>query len=191
MKIWHLQSDVNNYDNLIPIKKEDWDKLLFVGKSLSDNWTPVPVIINEEIKPSDSPGLDTSAPIFSEKAVEILKDLMDGSVEILPLRSRNGKYFAINVLDVVDCVDYSNSKFRTFKNSNKIMFFEKYSFIPECIKGKNIFKIVDEPTKTAFVSDEFKEKVFSSGLTGFKFILVWDSEGSSPEYDPFSFLKLK
>lgn len=191
MKIWHLQSDVNNYDTLVPIKKEDWDKLLFAGNSLADNWTPVPVMINDEITPSDSPGLHPSAPIFSEHAVETLKNLINSSVEILPLRCRKGSYYAINVIEVLDCIDYADSKFQRFPNSNKIMLFEKYSFKPESLRDKHIFKILDESTKRAFVSDTFKERVLSTGLIGFKFVLVWDSEGSSPEYDPFDFLKLK
>jgi hypothetical protein len=191
MKIWDLQSDVNNFDTLVPIKREDWDKLIFAGNSLADSWNPVPVMINDEVKPSDIPGLHPSAPVLSEQAVESLKDLIKVSVEILPLKCRKGNYFVLNVVDVIDCIDYDNSVFKRFPDSNKIMFFEKYSFVPGRIQGKTIFKIVDEPTKTVFVSDVFKERVLSIGLKGFKFVLVWDSEGSSPEYDPFSFLKSK
>jgi hypothetical protein len=190
MKIWRLDSDVNYYENLIPIKEEDWDKLLFRGKNLADEWTPVPVRILEESKASDSPGLDSSAPVFSEKAVEMLKDLIDSSVEILPVRCRKGNYFAINVVNVIDCVDYSNSIFKTFKNSKKIMLFEKYSFIPERVEGKNIFKIVDEPTKRAFVSDVFRELVLSSGLTGFKFDLGVRFRGEFAGIRPIMFFKV-
>ena len=51
----------------------------------------------------------------------------------------------------------------------------------ECdeLKKHNIFKIVDEPRRGPFVSEEFKEAVEKNKLTGFKFELVWDSEQSA------------
>ena len=40
----------------------------------------------------------------------------------------------------------------------------------------NIFKIVDEKKRRAFVTEEFKRAVEENQLTGFKFKLVWDSD---------------
>ena len=40
----------------------------------------------------------------------------------------------------------------------------------------SMFKILDEKTRYAFVSDEFKQTVEKNNLLGFKFKLVWDSE---------------
>lgn len=56
------------------------------------------------------------------------------------------------------------------------MAFQKYAF-RSCdeLLDNNIFKIVDEPTRRAFVSDKFKQTV-EGNLLGFKFKLVWDSE---------------
>ena len=57
------------------------------------------------------------------------------------------------------------------------MAFKKYAFLQnqELIKH-DIFKISDEPTRRAFVSDRFKNMVEENSLTGFMFKLVWDSE---------------
>ena len=176
MKIWHLGADVNNFDNLIPVKEKDWSLLRFDGTKLSDTWQPIAVRIIEEQKKSDTPGLSAGIPVLSSKAVEVLKNLMGNKVEILPLRCRRGEYYAINVLDVLDCVNYKNSEFKRFENSGRIMRFIKYSFNPNCVEGKQIFKIIDEPVRRPFVSDEFRNKVLDSELVGFKFELVWDSE---------------
>ena len=57
------------------------------------------------------------------------------------------------------------------------MLFQKYAFkSEEELRGHHIFKIIDEPTRRAFVSDEFKKCVEDNKLTGFIFKLVWDSE---------------
>jgi hypothetical protein len=39
-----------------------------------------------------------------------------------------------------------------------------------------MFKIIDEPTRKAFVSDAFRDTVLNNNLTGFKFKFIWDSE---------------
>ncbi len=56
------------------------------------------------------------------------------------------------------------------------MLFTKYHFIESVVKGKHIFKIIDEPARRPFVSDEFKKRVEENNLIGFKFELVWQSE---------------
>ena len=49
-------------------------------------------------------------------------------------------------------------------------------FLPTVIEDVSMFKILDEKTRYAFVSDEFKQTVEKNNLLGFKFKLVWDSE---------------
>ncbi|CVK19389.1 imm11 family protein [Sporomusa sphaeroides] len=176
MKIWHLIADVDNFENLTTLKQEDWEKLRFDGKKLIDTWTPLAVRVIKDSKKSDTPGLSSGAPVLSLKAISILKDLIDDVVEVLPLVCSGGEYYIINVLDVVDCIDYERADFERYKSSGRIMLFNRYAFKPECVKGKHLFKIVDEPVRRPFVSDEFRNRVIESGLEGFKFEQVWDSE---------------
>ncbi|WP_139796394.1 imm11 family protein [Sporomusa malonica] len=171
-----MDADVNNFDNLTTLKQEDWELLRFDGRKLADTWTPIAVRVIEDRKKSDTPGLSGGVPVFTPMAIAVLKDLMGDTVEVLPLRCRKGEYYAINVLDVVNCIDYEKADFERFKSSGRIMLFNKYAFKPECVKGKHIFKIIDEPVRRPFVSDEFRNSVLENGLVGFKFELVWDSE---------------
>jgi len=176
MKLWHLGADANNYDNLVPVKPEYWHKLEFDGTSQYNSWEPIAVRVIEDKKDSDNPSLQPGIPVFSEKALRVLGDLIKDSAEVLPLKCRKGKYYAINVVDVLDCINYDNSEVKRFISSGRIMRFIKYAFKPECVIGKYIFKIIDEPESRPFVSDEFRDRVISSGLIGFKFDLVWNSE---------------
>lgn len=175
VKIWHLGADVNNFDNLTLIN-EKWSIMRFDGTKRANTWIPVSVQIIEETKKSDTPGLSSGVPVLSLRAIKILEDILRDSVEILPLKCKNEEYYAINVIDVLDCIDYEKSKFEKFESSGRIMLFNKYAFNPECVKGKHIFKIIDEPVRRPFVSDEFRNRVLESELVGFKFDLVWDSE---------------
>ncbi|WP_407712621.1 imm11 family protein [Clostridium botulinum] len=95
---------------------------------------------------------------------------------MVPLSYDKGDYSVINVTNVKDCVDYEKAEVKRFKGSDKIFRFIKYAFKPESIKNEHIFKVCEYSKIFVFVSDEFKNLVESSGLKGFLFIEVWDSE---------------
>ena len=76
----------------------------------------------------------------------------------------------------MDAIDYEKSVYKTFRDGKRILAFKKYAFIPEVVMNTPIFKISDEKTRYAFVSDEFKQIVENNNLKGFKFVLVWDSD---------------
>lgn len=62
------------------------------------------------------------------------------------------------------------------RDGKRIMTFKKYAFLPDVIENVSIFKISNEKTRYAFVSDEFKQTVEKNNLSGFQFKLVWNSE---------------
>lgn len=179
MKIWKLDSDVNNYENLVECGYPNLDLLQsFDGRSKINNW------ISPKLEPlhgcnrpfSNTPGYLPHIPVFDEKAINVLKCFLDKNAEILPLECNVGKFYAINVIRVLDCVDYEKSIFKTFRDGKRIMRFSKYCFNINEVLKEDLFKIKDEKLKRPFVSDNFKDVVTKSGLTGFEFELVWDSE---------------
>lgn len=179
MKIWQLSFDVDSFDNFIPEKEFSADVVQsFDGRSQKANWVPLKVKRMEPEKGlalGDAPGF--TIPVFSRRALNILSSIISESSEILELITDDGEYYGINVTAVLDVIDYSKSEYRTYSDGKRIMAFKKYAFLqnPELSKH-NIFKITDEPTRRAFVSDRFKNMVEENGLTGFKFKLVWESE---------------
>ena len=178
MKVWILDCDADSFENLI-ISDESFNNLLktFNGEEKNDGWTPIPVRkMYGDREFSNTPGFAPHIPVFDNKAVSELSCMLKNEAEILPLHSENGTFYAINVTDVLDCIDYKESEYKTFRDGKRIMRFTKYSFIESIIKKHNIFKIKDEPLKRPFVSDEFKNIVQSSGLISLKFELAWDSE---------------
>ncbi|EJO5347965.1 MULTISPECIES: imm11 family protein [Clostridium] len=179
MKVWELMSQANDYDNFTLCNESDWDKFMeyqFDGRSIKDTWIPFCVEEIETRRKGDKPSLFGTIPVFSRKAIEVLKKYLDNNAEVLPLSYDKGDYFVINVTNVKDCVDYEKAEVVRFKNSDKIMMFDKYAFKPESIKNEHIFKISEYSKVSVLVSNEFKNLVESSGLEGFAFIEVWDSE---------------
>ncbi|UUZ84044.1 hypothetical protein LJK88_09930 [Paenibacillus sp. P26] len=176
MDIWKLGYDSNNYEafNLV---EGDWTDIIekFEGHSLIQDWEPMRLKVYEIAPRSDAPTFLGAAPVFSERAVHHLKPLINNFVEILPADFEREEYFIINVLKLLDCIDYDRSKVVRFR-SGRIMRFERYEFIPEVVHQQHIFKIIDIPTQAVFVSDEFKEIVIKSQLKGFTFEGVWSSK---------------
>ena len=178
MKIWQLNFELDDYDNLVPINEFTVEEIQsFDGRSHLRQWKPVQVKIMEPEKGlelSDAPGF--TIPVFSRRAWECLEPLISKNVEILPLDFNEKEYFGINVITVLDAIDYEKSIYKTYRDGKRIMAFEKYVFLPTVIEDVSMFKILDEKTRYAFVSDEFKQTVEKNNLLGFKFKLVWDSE---------------
>ena len=179
MKIWKLNFNVEEYDSLVPVKYSLDKFQIFDGKKKEDYWTPLPV---KRMEPEKGLDLGDASgfigfPAFNQKALSALEPLIRDSVEVLPLAFKEKPYWGINVVSVLDVLDYSKSIYRIFPNTNKIAIIEKYAF-RNCaeLKKHNIFKIIDEPQTRPFVSDEFKNAVEQNNLTGFLFELVWDSD---------------
>ena len=178
MKIWKLDFKVDEYENLIPTKNFTVEEIQsFDGRRHLEQWEPLKV---ERMEPEknlelgDAPGF--TIPVFSKRAIECLLSLINENIELLPLDFEEKEFYGINVTTVLDAIDYEKSVYKTFRDGKRIMSFKKYVFKSDKIKDVPIFKIIDEPTRWAFVSDKFKQTVEENNLEGFDFELVWDSE---------------
>lgn len=181
MKVWILDCDANNFENLTWGNDErdiDLDFIQsFCGESKIEKWVPVQLVRmynNREF--SNTPALSAHIPVFDIKAINMMKKYLVDNTEILPVLCGEFIFYIINVIKVLDCIDYEKSDFKTFSDGKRIMRFRKYVFDENKIKGYHIFKIKDAPLGRPFVSDEFRNSIISSDLKGFKFELAWDSE---------------
>lgn len=178
-----MQEDVNLYEHvtLVDADNEEWIEFgsKFVGKSIKDNWTPLKIKLIEhggKLKKGDIPYLSPGVPIFSKKAINVLNEYLSKNTEILPIDFNGDEYSLINVINLLDGIDYKNSVIEYYSDKKRIMAFDKYAFIKEKVENQHIFKIVELPRADVFISDEFRNKVIESGLEGFKFVEVWDTE---------------
>lgn len=185
MKIWLLNNQFGKFEVLC-FSDEKGRKLFqenFRGEPMEKAWSTVQVETFKEGPESDFPEGLLSPPVFSEEAVQVLQPLMQGKVELLPLITEKGKkYYAGNVLNVIDGIDEKNTEVKRSR-SGAIMKYNKFSFHQGVVEGQDIFKVLHLENKNpmntkVFVSDQFRDKVLESGLKGFDFIEVWDSENS-------------
>ncbi|MFM9265242.1 imm11 family protein [Tychonema sp. BBK16] len=173
MKVYYPKPDVNNYDTILALNEEDEILLLhFLGDlhwyEVPEVWQPIPAEVYSKGKPGDFPAIVGFHLTLSERALRILQPIMGESVELLPVVCTTGEqYFAIRVLDVVDCLDYSRALVRRYPNSDRVMVIDSFAFKDGCISDRNIFRLPE--LNRALVSQAFKDCVENNGLEGLIF----------------------
>jgi len=174
MRFWQLEYDSNNYEGMM-VADGDWSIAdQFIGRPLLAEWKPLQLQVYEEAPRSDAPTFMGCAPLFSARAVDAVKALIEGSVEVLPTDFPREPYFILNVQSVLDCIDYDLAEAVRFR-SGRVMRFNKYAFIPNVVEGQHIFKVKEIPKQAVFVSDEFRNAILENQLVGFVFKEVWKS----------------
>lgn len=178
MKVYIL----DNVDSFLGFMNDDDSKLClssFVGKPMKTQWDSSVTIeeYNSRSKKYDISRLCLN-PVLSEKAVSALGDLLEGKAEILPYRHKTEKYYALNVMKVIDCIDFAKSAC-VIEQNKYVKEINRYAFKEKLIYNEPIFKIPQFVTAPIYVTDSFRERVIASELTGFIFREVWDSEEST------------
>lgn len=185
MRIWTLDNTIEKYD-MIQVKEFDhyynnYFDLGFKGKSMVHDWPMVEMKTIQQGKKSDAPYCSPKIPVFTQKVIEVLNDLLDNCAEYLPLihsdYTGQDQLYAVNVLDLRDCIDHDKSQRKIF-STGKMGGFIKYAFKPDVVQDAHMFKINDLPF-IEFYSDEFREKALRNNLRGFRFTEVWNSEKNS------------
>jgi hypothetical protein len=178
MRFWELRVD--------PTVDELWgkddksnqvmsDRKGLTGTSMKDTWEPIELMTIEPGDEGDmlSYGKNTIYPFFTKKAVEILEDLIQDSVEILPIHHDQYDCYLVNIINVLDSLNEQNSKL------SKWGVIEKYDFFEEKVKNQHIFFVYKPSTATSslvpIVSNDFKQRVEDNGLKGFRFTSIWNS----------------
>lgn len=179
MKIWKLKCVSNQYAGLQGTISDVKKRQSFNGRPLAAEWTPIVVkkhSMDSDKELGDAPFENrVGLPVFSERAVEALYPLIHQYVEFLPLICDEGNFYAVNVLPVLDAIDYSKAQYQLFPGTKRVMYFGVYAFRPEAVENYPIFRLTDEPLKKPFISDSVKNVIDKAGLKGMGAELVWDS----------------
>ena len=180
MNVFKLNADSNRFQNLVMLSNDDWSILRqFDGRHLLPSWTTPAVEVfrddkfNRHLPPSDFPSL-MGVPVFSLRAASVLKEMLTGNGELLPLSCSEGDYYAFSVTTSIDAPDESNSKVERFESSGRIMLVLQYAFFADRLSGATIFKIPQFPRTHVYVTNKFCKMVIDNGLLGFEFVNVWE-----------------
>ena len=85
------------YKDFFPVRRDDWSWSI---EPISQLWKPLNVI-GRVGSYNDFPCLNMLVPVFSERAVNVLRDMLEPNGELLPLVHPAGKYYAYNCTKIV------------------------------------------------------------------------------------------
>ena len=122
-------------------------------KLLTDNWK-IPDVVGNVRAFNDYPGINTS-PAFSQRAVDLLRDILEPNGELLPVRHKCGTYYFYNCTHMTNCVDLSRSDTRKIAGGF-ITTTAKLTFIDEMLEDLTIFKVRTQLTEL-FCTQRFVE----------------------------------
>jgi hypothetical protein len=185
MSIWKLETDSDN--TIFTFSSED-DRMFFQevvkdyfeeSQPVQFKWKILYMLRGEPRKHPDFFEIECSGVIaISQKAADKLVDVFKDFVEMLPIETDAGRYYAINVLNFVDCLDKEKSVYNATKN-DIIVDFSSLEFKEEKLAGHAIFKIPELPYCT-FVSSDIQDECEANYLRGLLFEtesnLIWYTE---------------
>jgi hypothetical protein len=206
MNVYELtrEEDDEGYDRYQQLIVDDWrmSKTLKEYESrlgwfdnrqpIGDNWLSVKVEEWEHTYshiPGDYPVLGgfpgyPITPVFSQKAVNALANLLEGNGELLPLICEFGQYYAFNITSEVDALDEErselklNSELYPYETPSEPDFYlvTRFAFHPDRVADLSIFKLPKRNRKNRpLVTERFVQRVQEADLKGMAFNLLWSS----------------
>jgi hypothetical protein len=204
--IYRISTDPDRYDSLLqpvgdPLDSwwpehgfESWGQvvLAFNGQPLRHRWKAVRVehadatLRRNRGKPVDFMTVfDPGGDAISQRALDLITPLVGDKVEALPLECVDRperRYYLLNLIDLVDCLDLERSELYWDKYENTSEFIRwvyRYAFKPGSTDGHHLFRIVQRPMGSVLVSEEFKQLYEAHDLVGLDFY-------PSTEYLPYN-----
>ncbi|RUT45251.1 hypothetical protein EJP82_16370 [Paenibacillus anaericanus] len=148
----------------------------FDGSPKQNIWTPIKLETLFKRTYKDFPYYIIGQPVVSKRVKELMEPFTCNEVEFLPLIHDDFEFFMVNVTNVLDCVDWQRSDFRTFDDGswagfNKLVF--DFHKVPE---DTYMFKINQGATTRVYVTEAFKDLIERNKLKGLDFSQVYDSD---------------
>jgi hypothetical protein len=163
-----LKGKGDRYDDLLAhfdSNINDW-----VVPRLAEIWKPLRVI--GRVRPyNDYPCLGLAHPVFSQRAIDVLHDILEPNGELLPLISSVGSYFLFNCTTVADIIDFKRSKLELMNTSSLIDFYH-LEVIEERLSDLSIFQMKHFLGRL-FITDAIARRIREARLEGFEFRKVW------------------
>lgn len=128
---------------------------------------------------SDCPIIGSCVRVVSDRALVVVRDLIEPTSEILPVNSELGTFWAVNSLAKVDCIDFTRSNFRT-DSADRLAEVYVWAFDPQRLPDVHYFRVPYLCTEF-LVSQTFVDRVRSAKLLGFRFELLWSAKEGPKE----------
>lgn len=168
-EVWFLRADVDNFAAISPVDASTWDLLNgFDGRPFGGDWPRPQLERLPTGPPGDFPYLASHVVALTPRAWSALRPKIGDSVEALPLDVQGEEYQALNVLDVLDCLDLERSELRTLPDGS-VVGVRRWALRKDVVESHDIFKARAAELQAVLVSERFRGWVEEAGLAGASF----------------------
>jgi hypothetical protein len=182
VRIYELVPEMESFDDFVLEHDDDHDVFLdgFRGEPMAAEWRRIPMARLERAGATlgvpDFPLIPGPVRAIGPRAAQLLDPLIVDHVELLPLETEVGEYYAINVLTILDVLDEERSEGDWFAPGRGIVI-RKWVLREGEVDLPPIFKIPQE--HRTYITEEFVDAVREHGLTGLDPKLVWDDSSGA------------
>lgn|SRR5512138_579260 len=200
MQVCRIQVDLEK-SQLLSISDPDlWMSTVsgkFDGRPLGSIWPRIECCLEDSSRPIlDFFELAPSTIGVTDRALEVLEDLLIPNGELLPIYLEGQKLHVFNPTKFVDdCVDRVASRYHYLASCKAGI--EVWSFIPGRVQSESIFRVQDELTTILTVSGQpdrrldLRERVLSNNLKGLTFEVLWEENAPLREAGMWKTKKLR
>lgn len=140
-----------------------------------ENWVDVPLVASKHTEQNKLPLPDisfvnVSTLLLNAKSYDILHPYIKEFAQFFEISTNCGQWYAVNVTNIVDCLDLDNSRIQRFPSTGRVMRIDEYVFHDEAIKDNHLFLLPESRNSFPYATEYFKGLVEGNGLTGIKFI---------------------
>jgi hypothetical protein len=177
-------------EDLLDTEPPDWIRnyQTWQPRSLKGTWPSLEVVGNVR-RFNDYPCINLSRPAFSQRAVDLLRDVLEPNGELLPVRHRIGTYYFYNCTRTVNAVDLTKSDVVRL-DGGIITRINGLVFIDERLDGLTVFRERTQ-LRELFCTQTFVDRVEGAGLQGFAFVPIWPlPEGVTYNHESYRIAQL-
>lgn len=184
MKVYSVESDVNNYQWLIP--EETGEELLtlntFDCSSRHRFWTsPYVSSLDPNLEIGDFLHYHPSVLLASPDRFHLVRPFFMAAGELLPLWFKGDQFTLLNITNCVNALDDTNTEWLRAQDGSKVEI-KRHAFNSDKLIGSSLFKIPETCKGTVLTwekdgnpSNEFKAFVEANELKGLLFEPLWNS----------------
>jgi len=169
-----------DFEYLLPVRKEEYDLLHFDGTARAASWKPVQmerVKVSDRgrrLKPADLPGGDTdSIMILGRRAKERIGSYLERYGELLPLACDDGEFWVLNVTSIADALDEKASQgVLRASDDGSLLMVTRPAFRASRLVHE-VFILPEPLPSSIYFTTPGVERIRAAGLTGFEFVPIW------------------
>lgn len=177
--IWTVRFDVRNFSTATLIEQDEEESILdistfcpnwpdFEGQRIGEEWKTFRAELDPEQQIGNFTDIDPGVLICDAFAYSKLEEAISEEIEVLPIQIDDLEMYVLNVINVIDCLDKSESVIEYFSDGG-VAGIKQYAFDMGSLADVKLFKIPQFSRTEIYATDAFRNLVLNASLTGLTF----------------------